>query len=80
MVCLKVGMSPKTSPVDVESKRGEDSRCIMVKMIRRINWIDYEGFNRSYPFIYIRGGLDPLQVGSRANPTKLTNPTRNGEL
>jgi hypothetical protein len=26
------------------------------------------GFNRSYPFIYIKGGgLDPLQVGYRVN-------------
>jgi hypothetical protein len=52
-----------------------------VKMISRIDWIDYGGFNRSYPFICIKsGGLYPLQVGSRVNPIGLlTNSARNPE-
>jgi hypothetical protein len=45
-----------------------------VKMISGIDWIDYGGFNRSYPFIYIKSrGLYPLQVGSRVNPVGFAN-------
>jgi hypothetical protein len=41
-----------------------------VKTISRIDWIVCGGFNWLYPFIYIKGGgLDPLQAGSRVNPT-----------
>jgi hypothetical protein len=48
-----------------------------VKMISTIDWIDCEGFNRSYPFIYVKGGgLDPLQVGSRVNPVGFANKSR----
>jgi hypothetical protein len=43
-------------------------------MISRVDWMDCGGFNRLYPFIYIKGGgLDPLQVGSRVNPVGLDN-------
>jgi hypothetical protein len=48
-----------------------------VKMISRIGWIDYGGFNRLYPFIYIKGGgLDQLQVCSRVNPVGFANKSR----
>jgi hypothetical protein len=48
-----------------------------VNLIGRFDWIDCGGFNRSYPFIYImRGGLDPLQVGSRAYPMSFANKPR----
>ena len=45
-----------------------------VKLISRFDWIDCGGFNRPYPFIYIKGGgLDLLQVGSRVNLTGFAN-------
>jgi hypothetical protein len=49
-----------------------------VKMISRIDWIDcVGGFNRPYPFIYIKGGgMDPLQVGSQVNPAGFANKSR----
>jgi hypothetical protein len=55
-VCLGIGRPLKTPLVDVEPKRGEDSRwrkaklglLLMhkVKQISRIDWIDCGGFNR----------------------------------
>jgi hypothetical protein len=48
-----------------------------INLISRFDWIDCGGFNRPYPFIYIKGGgLDPLQVGSRANPAGFANKSR----
>jgi hypothetical protein len=48
-----------------------------VKMISRFDWIDCGVFNRSYPFICIKGGgLDPLQVGSRVNLVGVANNSR----
>jgi hypothetical protein len=43
-----------------------------VKTISRVNLIDCGGggVQSTVPFIYIKGGgLDPLQIGSRVNPT-----------
>jgi hypothetical protein len=52
-VCLNIGKSPKTSLVDVELKRDEDSRyrksklkvllIYKIKAISGVDWIDYVG-------------------------------------
>jgi hypothetical protein len=48
-----------------------------VKMISTNDWIDCEGFNRPYPFIYIKGGgLNPLEVSSRVNLAGFANKSR----
>jgi hypothetical protein len=66
-VCLGVSRPPETSLVDVELKRGKNSRqkntklglllMLKVRMMSRIDWIDCVRFNRSYPFIYIKGKI-----------------------
>ena len=45
-----------------------------VKMISRIDWIDRGGDNRPYPLHL--GGLNPLQVTFRVNPTCFANKSR----
>jgi hypothetical protein len=42
-----------------------------VKTRSKFDLIDCVRFNRSYPFIYIKG--DPLQIGPRVNPAVLVN-------
>jgi hypothetical protein len=42
-------------------------------MVNWFDWIDFCYPNRPYPFVYIRGGLDLLQVGSQTNPAEFAN-------
>lgn len=42
-------------------------------MINWLDWINWGGVNWTYPFVYIRGGIDPFQVKTETNLMEFAN-------